>query len=459
MIRSLWAKFFILLLIVSMIALSAAFVLSKLMLRDFREYTEGQLEDRVYWVIADLEGTYEKYQGWKQEAIAEDAVWALMTGLQVRVIDNAGGFVMDTDRGLDLLSPLVRKRLFAISRLREMRQVGRFLSYPLFHKGQEIGSLQVRFLRPEREDIFVARADTFLLFSLLGIGGLALLLSVVFSRTLTKPLKRLASGAEAIIEGNPGNQVAVEGRDEIGRLSATFNRMSKFLETQESLRKNLVSNVTHEIRTPLSAMRGQIAGMIDGLIPSNREEMLSLHEETERLENILEGIEELSCAQAGALFLRKRIERLKPLLVSVRNRFEKLFLDKEVTLEVRCSDALTVYADPTKLTQIIVNLVSNALRATETGGHVWIGAESGEKGTYIEVGDTGQGIAPENLPRIFERFYRTSEEGLGIGLAIVKELTEAHEGTIKVKSECGKGSIFTVFLPDKGASQIFITPS
>jgi two-component system sensor histidine kinase BaeS len=281
------------------------------------------------------------------------------------------------------------------------------------------------------------------------MGGLALVLSIVFSRRLTRPLKKLAFGAEAIIEGNPGRQVAVLGNDEVSHLSVTFNRMTKFLEAQESLRKKLISNVTHEIRTPLSAMRGELAGIIDGLIPCDKDQMASLYEETERLENILEGIEELSRVQTGALLLRKQTEKLKPILLAVRNKFENLFLDKGVALEIRCGDQLSVYADSAKLTQIIVNLVSNALKATETGGQVWTGGARTEKGVRIEVGDTGRGIGKEDLPFVFERFFRTSEEGLGIGLAIVKELVEAHEGTIEVKSEYGKGTVFTLYLPDE----------
>jgi len=449
MLRSLWIKFFILLLGVSAIALSAAFMLRELMIKDFREYAEGQLEDRVYWVIADLEGTYEKHRGWNEDIIAEDAVWALMMGFEVRVIDSQGGLVMDTDKALNNLSPLVRKRVLAISRSSRAEKAGQFLPYPLFLAGKEIGSIEVRFLRPETENIFVARANRFLLLSLFGLGGVAFALSIVFSRKLTNPVKKLASAAEAIIEGNLRNRVAISGNDEISRLSATFNKMTGFLETQESLRKKLISNVTHEIRTPLSAMRGELAGMIDGLFPNDKEQLKSLYEETWRLESILEGIEELSRAQAGALFLHKRTEKLKPILQNIKNTFEKLFLDKGVALEIQCNDELTVNADPSRLGQIIVNLVSNALKATEKGGSVWIRADKKGKETYIEVEDTGQGIKPDDLPFIFERFYRSLEGGLGIGLAIVKELVDAHEGRIEVRSEYGKGTVFAVYLPDQ----------
>lgn len=452
MLRSLWIKFFILLIGVSLVSLSAAFILRELMIKDFREYSEGQLEDRVYWVIADLEGTYEKYRVWKEDVIAEDAIWALMMGFETKVLDKEGNVVMDTEKALNVLSPLLRKRVIAIAQMSRTERTGRFIPYPLFLKGKEIGALEVSFLRPEREGIFIARSNRFLLLSLFGLGGLVLALSTIFSRRLTSPIKRLAVAAEAISGGKLDNRVEVSGSDEISRLAVTFNAMTKSLETQESLRKKLISNVIHEIRTPLSAMKGELAGMIDGLIVSDKAQLRSLYEEVGRIEAIFEGLEELSRAQAGALFLQRRNEHLLPLLNNIRKTFDRLFLDKGVSLDIQCSENLKVYADPDRLSQIIINLLSNSLKASETGGAVWLRAEKRDKGTCIEVADTGCGIKQDNLPFIFERFYRSSEGGLGIGLAIVKELVDAHNGTIEVASECGKGTTFTVCIPDRASS-------
>ncbi|MDA8239181.1 MAG: HAMP domain-containing sensor histidine kinase [Nitrospiraceae bacterium] len=447
MLRSLWIKFFILLLGVSLIALSAALVLRELMIRDFREYAEGQLEDRVYWVIADLEGTYEKHREWKEDIVSEDAIWALMLGLDVRVLDSRGTVVMNTERALGGLPPLTRKRVTAIAHMRGAEKSEHYVPYPLFLAGKEIGSLEVQFLRPERENVFIERSNMFMLLSLLGMGGLVLVLSTIFSRRLARPIKRLAATAEAISDGDLKRRVPPSGKDEIGRLAISFNKMVRSLEAQESLRKRLISNVTHEIRTPLTAIKGEIAGMMDGLMPNDKEQLKSLYEEAGRLEGILEGIEELSRAQAASLFLNKKAEKLRPLLLNIQNTFEKLFLDKGVTFELQCKDELTANADAARLGQIIVNLVSNSLKATEKGGTVRIRAYRREKEICIEVEDTGHGIKQDDLPFIFERFYHSSEGGLGIGLAIVKELVDAHDGRIEVRSEFGRGSTFTVCLP------------
>jgi two-component system sensor histidine kinase BaeS len=447
MLRRLWIKFFLVLFIVSLIALSSAFILRELMIKDFRDYLEGEMEDRVYRVVANMEGTYEKYSKWEKDNIADDAVWAFMMGLEIKLEDMDGNIIMDTARAIKSLSPSMQRRITAISETRTSAEKSDFVPYPLFLGGKEIGSLEVRFLLPEKEFIFIRRSNQFLLISLLAVGGSTILFSFIFSRRLIEPIKRLESAAKAISEGALKSRVEIRSKDEIGRLSETFNMMAQHLETLESLRKKLISDVAHELRTPTSALRGELEGMIDGLIPTDKEHLLSLYEEINRLRHILEGIEDLSQAEASALWLRRQDIKLKPFLSNIMGRFSKLVLDQGISLEVRCEEELSVNADPDRLSQIVVNLISNAIKATDRGGKVWM--QSGEQNSkiFIEVGDTGHGIRPEDLPFIFERFYKMSEGGLGLGLSIAKDIAEAHGGRIEVKSVYGRGSSFTVFLP------------
>jgi len=454
MLKSLRIKFLILLFAVSAIALTSAILLRELMIKDFREYLEGEMVDRVYWVMADLEGTYEKHSGWKEDTIIESTVWALMLGLEIKVSDMDGRLLMDTEKAINKLSPLMKRRVTAISDFKKAESSDSFLPYSLFLGGKEIGQLEVRYLRPKKKAVFIERANRFLLFSFLAMGGLAILLSVFFSKKLTNPMGRLASAARAISEGDLKSRVKASGSDEISRLSETFNRMAQSLEIQESLRKKLISNVAHELRTPIGAIRGELEGMMDGLIPMNKEQLQSLYEETGRLKNIIEGIEELSQAQASALSLRKQSIELNPFLRNITDRFSKLFIDKGILIELQCGDELMIYADPDRLSQIIVNLLSNALKATDKGGKVWIKAGRRDSSVrqasdevFIEVVDTGCGIKQEDLPFIFERFYKASEGGLGLGLAIVKELVEALGGRVEVRSEHGIGTAFTVYIP------------
>jgi two-component system sensor histidine kinase BaeS len=447
MLKSLWAKFLLLLIAVVAIGLSATFLLRELMVKDFRVYLEGEREDRAYWVTAALESSYDTYAGWREENIIENTVWAMMLGIEMKLLDADGTLIMDTNTAIDTLSPFVKKRVMAISERRGKEGIGPFTPYALFLGGTQIGHLEVRFLPPQKEKVFISRSNRFLLISLLALGGIAVLLSIFFSRKMTRPIKALTSAAAAIEEGNLGSRVVTSGNDEIGRLSDAFNRMAHKLEIQEALRKKLTSNIAHELRTPISAIRGELEGMIDGLISADKETLKSLYSEIGRLKTILNGIEDLSQAEASSLMIRKIDLQLQPFLKNITERLRKTFMDKGVSLELFCDDELAVSADPDKLSQIIINLLSNALKATEKNGRVWVRAMSSGDKVSIEVGDTGCGIRESDLPFVFERFYRASEGGLGIGLTIVRELVEAHGGKITVQSSFGNGSVFTLIVP------------
>lgn len=445
----LWLKFAALLLLVAAVSLSSALILRTFIVREFTGYLEGEMEDRVYWVTADLEGAYERNGGWRAETLAEDAVWALLLGMETRVIDAGGSVVMDTARALETLPPLSRERVQAVSALEKAGRSADCVLYPLFLAGKEIGRLDVRFLPLGKEDLFIRRSNLFLLASSLLIGGLVVVLSIIFARRLTAPIRTLAEAAEAIGRGNLKTRVEARGSDELASLSRTFNRMAHTLELQESLRKKLCANAAHELRTPLAAMRGELEGMMDGLIPSGQDQLKSLHDETGRLTNVIAAMEELIQAEASVLSLNKQEIRLRPFLARIVERYGVLFREKGVELRLACEDQITAVADPERLSQILVNLLGNALKATEPGGSVSVRSCPTGSGAAIAVEDTGCGIGPEELPFIFERFYRGERGGLGLGLAIVRELVEAHGGRIDVQSEPGKGSVFTVVLTER----------
>jgi two-component system sensor histidine kinase BaeS len=279
------------------------------------------------------------------------------------------------------------------------------------------------------------------------VGGLALLLSITFSRRLTRPIKELALAASAISRGDLSKRVARTRRDEVGDLMDAFNRMAKALETQETLRRKLIADVAHELRTPLTVMRGEIEAMVDGMIPIDEKRLQSLFDETGRLKGMVEGIEELNSAEASVLTLKRQSIPLKPFLENIAERFRRVSEEKGVALELRCPDDAELFVDPERLSQIVVNLLSNAVRATESGGKISIAVVSAPGRREIRVDDTGKGIREEDLPFIFERFYKGPEGGLGIGLTIVKELVEAHGGAVNVHSTPGEGSSFSLLFP------------
>ncbi|MBI5199797.1 MAG: HAMP domain-containing protein, partial [Nitrospirae bacterium] len=244
MFKSLWIKFLIPLLMISVIGFSAALFLKESMIKDFREYIGGEIEDRIYWIIADLEGSHERYSRWHEDAMVEDAIWALMLGFEIKIRDMNGMVVMDTERAVNILPPLMKRRVMAISDFKRVEGTERFLPYPLFLSGGEIGILEARFIRPGGESIFfIERSNRFLIIYLLALGVLAIFLSLFFSRRLTNPIRELASAVEAIGEGDINRKVGISGSKEISNLSAAFNRMAQALRMQESLRKKLISNL------------------------------------------------------------------------------------------------------------------------------------------------------------------------------------------------------------------------
>lgn len=441
----LWFKFLVLLVIVGGVALSGTVVLRSLMLGDFSAYLEGEAEDRVYGILADLEAAYEQQSGWNADSQARDALWALTAGFEIRLLDQDGKTVIDSETMLLKASPLVVGRLKALSQLKAQAGNGQFTPYPLFLRGKQIGTLEVRALRPAREDVFVRRSDNFLLWCIAIVGGIAVLLSLLFSQRLTRPIKDLAFAASEISQGSLQREVQTTRRDEVGELAGAFNRMAKALKAHESLRRKLIADVAHELRTPLGVMRGELEALIDGLIPNDTGRLQSLYDETGRLKQIVDGIEDLNQAEASVLTLKLQCIRLKPFLENILERFRPLFGEKKMSIELHCAEDARVDADPERLSQIILNLLSNALKASDEGGNVRVSVEPINDEWAITVEDDGCGIHEEDLPYVFERFYRGPGGGLGIGLTIVKELVEAHGGRIEMKSTHGKGSSFTLF--------------
>lgn len=442
----LYAKLLLLLLAVAAVSLLASVLVRDLMVRDFRSFREGEMEDRVYWVTADVENAYDG-SGWKVAAVAENTVRALMLGLETRIIDRGGRLVMDPQRALALLPEVRRQQVLSASRFPQRAGVGDFVPYPLFAGDTEVGSLEVRFIPLEREALFIARSNRLLLGSAIAVSVAVVLLSMLAARRLAKPLQILAAGADAIAQGELGARVPERGHDEVARLGQAFNRMAITLEQQEQLRRKLFANAAHELRTPLAAMRGELEGMLDGLFPTTPEQLRSLHEETGRLTLLVKGMEDLLQAEASTVALRRRPVALKPLLTAIVERYQSLAREGEVTLAVTGDESVKVAADPDLLGQVVVNLLANAVKATPAAGRITLSvARVGGQGV-LTVTDTGCGIAATELPQIFERFYRGSSGGLGLGLAIVRELVTTHDGTIAVASTLGAGTTFTVKLP------------
>jgi two-component system sensor histidine kinase BaeS len=446
MLRSLWFKFLAVLVTVVAVGLSATFLLRDLMVQDFIVFLEQESEERVNWLTASLEGSFERHLDWNNKDVSESLSWAAMMGIETRLYNNDGELLMDTDKAIERLPFFVQKRVRDIAGEREA--VGNFKSHGILIGGAEIGRLEVLFHTPGKETQYIKRSNRFLLLSVAVLGSVALILSFVFSTRLTKPVKELTEASSALASGDFTKRVSEEGKDEISQLARSFNRMAEQLAKQDELRKKLTANVAHELRTPLGAVRGELEGMIDGLIPSDKDNLRSVYDEIGRMRIVLDGMEEVAQAEASGLTLNLKRFDLSQFMSDITERYRRMFNEQQVELELDMKKGLQVFADPERLSQVYINLLSNALKATKKGGHVVVKTDvTSDKSTIIKVTDDGVGIDGEHLPFIFERFYRAREGGLGIGLTIVKELIEAHGGVVEVKSFLDQGSVFTVILP------------
>lgn len=286
---------------------------------------------------------------------------------------------------------------------------------------------------------------------------------------LVRPLHALTGAAQRMRDGEDSAPVLVADDNEIGRLAAAFNDMADHRARLEAQRKDMVSDVAHELRTPLSNIRGWLEAAQDGLAEPDPAFIASLHTEAVQLQHIIDDLQDLAAADAGALRLHPEPVRIEDVLAQVAAAHQGQAETAGVALSalpaVADSSSPVLWADPVRLRQAIGNLVSNAVRHTPSGGRVTVraygagastdAATAGEESeeVVVEVADTGSGISAENLPHVFDRFWRAEKSrsrrtgGSGLGLAIVRKLVEAHGGSVSAVSVEGQGSVFTLRLP------------
>ncbi|MFF5500047.1 sensor histidine kinase [Streptomyces aquilus] len=270
---------------------------------------------------------------------------------------------------------------------------------------------------------------------------------------MVRPLRALTGAAQRMADGDQDARVEVAGDDEFGRLGAAFNLMASRRQELEQLRRALVSDVAHELRAPVSNVRGWLEAVEDGVVPADESLVSSLLEEAMLLQHIIDDLRDLSAADAGALHLHPEDVDAAAVLGQVARAHQGNAGAAGVELRVAAGEGLVLSADPMRLRQTVGNLVSNAVRHTPAGGTVTLSADREGDDVVFRVEDTGSGIGAEDLPRVFDRFWRAEKSrsrqsgGSGLGLSIVRKLAEAHGGSAQVSSVLGKGSVFSVRLP------------
>lgn len=279
-------------------------------------------------------------------------------------------------------------------------------------------------------------------------------------RSIGAPLVSIMDAADSVAEGNLNVQVPEHFPAEFGRLARTFNRMTRELKRADEQRRHLTADVAHELRTPLHIIQGNLEGILDGVYQPTPEHIGVTLEETRLLARLVEDLQTLSLAEAGQLALKHTPVDVGELLADIQTSFSGQAEAAGVALKVILpagQESIMIMGDIDRLNQVLSNLVANALRYTSSGGQITLTAESIQNGIRLQVSDTGTGIPPEDLPYIFDRFWRSDQSrshlggaGSGLGLAISRQLVQAHGGSIQVESQLGHGTLFTIELPQNG---------
>jgi signal transduction histidine kinase len=268
-------------------------------------------------------------------------------------------------------------------------------------------------------------------------------------RRLVTPVNDLLKAADRVGQGDYSVRVQEKGPREVRSLARAFNTMASRLHITDEQRRNLLADVTHELRTPLTVMQGNLEGMLDGVYPADETNLRSVLEEMNNLSRLVEDLRTLALAESGALQLKKEPTDLAMLVRDTGMAFQAQMDKAGVSLTVETADDLPwLDLDPGRLRQVLSNLLANALRYTLAGGTVSIRYRQADGQARLEVQDTGPGIPADELPHVFERFYKSADSGgMGLGLAIARHLVEAHGGTITAGSAPGTGTTMRITLP------------
>jgi signal transduction histidine kinase len=334
---------------------------------------------------------------------------------------------------------------------------GRNLTLPF-----QTGSIGVLYITPKSSSelsleslqiLFGAIGRYFLWGGLIAV-AIALIMTFFLSRRILSPVKALNDAARRLGSGDFTQRVEFKDNSEFGELGNTFNTMADNLEHAEELRKNMVADIAHELRTPLSNIKGYLEATRDGLVKADEDTIRKLDEEATLLSRLVDDLQELSLAEAGELKLLRQPADISDVINQATSMMQTAADEKEVAITTELPERLPmVDIDAHRISQVLRNLLENALTVTAPGDSITVSAEEQVDCVEISVTDTGEGIPAENLPYIFERFYRVDKSrtratgGSGLGLTIAKRLVEAHGGGIKAESEPGRGSRFSLTIP------------
>jgi signal transduction histidine kinase len=313
------------------------------------------------------------------------------------------------------------------------------------------------------EQTFLSKINLYLWVAGIVAVVVALLLGLLLTKQITLPVRALTKGAQRVAGGDLKYQVKTDSKDELGELAVSFNQMAASLDKLEQSRKRLTADIAHELRTPLTVIEGTVDGMMDGVFKPDKEHLSWIKEQTALLTRLINDLRDLSLAESGQLKLNLDNIDVRDIVSRKISHVSVLTKKKNIGLKLYADDELPlIKADAERIEQVITNLLSNAIRHTPAGGTITVTIQKAEKDKtdkasrdflQVSVNDTGEGISPEHLPFVFNRFYRVESSRYresnetGLGLAIVKQMIEAHGGKVWIESTAGVGSTIFLLLP------------
>jgi signal transduction histidine kinase len=440
----LWVKLLLAFVIVAASAVGVAAVMAnRITTRQFEIYVSQGKQERAarlapeFATYYSLTGSWDGVDEWWATAAQEPSGAGASTD-RLLLADLDGRVIFDSQGGL--LG-------------QQMPDIELAAGVPIEVGGDQVGTLVVAAegtVHESLESEFLSQVNRSLVWAAVTAGVVALVLGLVLARQLSAPIRDLTQAAHRLAGGEM-TQVQVRSDDEIGELGQAFNLMARSLAQQETLRRNLMADIAHELRTPLTVIRSDLEALLDGVYEPTPETLASVQEETLLLARLVDDLRALAQAEAGQLRLEKEPLDLADLLRGVATGFELQARSQGQELRLDLPpDLPPIVADPQRVRQVAANLVSNALRHAPDAGQVVISALALPGELRVSVADDGPGIAPEDLDRVFERFWHGAQRralGSGLGLTIARELIRAHGGRIWVESELGQGSTFHFTLP------------
>lgn len=329
---------------------------------------------------------------------------------------------------------------------------------PIKVDGQQIGAVYVRVfgsdtLLTQTDEDFRSKSYQAMMLSGVIAVVVAIIVGTLFARALSAPIKKVTNAAAALKEGDYSARTGMQGNDEIARLGNMFDRMADSIETNRNLERRLVTDVAHELRTPLMAIQSTVEAMIDGVFEPDVERLETLNSEVRRLSRLVNALLQLSRLESRTTPIERRKVDLTELLSQVVSTHQAYIQDAGLSLHFKYDPHVYVYGDADMLRQATANLISNAVRYTPEGGSITLISHKGDLMGQITVRDTGIGLTPEEAKLVFQRFWRAdagrtrSTGGLGVGLSVVKEIVDQHGGWVRVDGRPNEGACFTIYIP------------